>query len=98
MRALIVRSILTAALAVFTTSAAWAADVTLGVTNAPDTAKQGETKNFTINVSASGQLNISHTPGTVTVNTSYLLNNGSGTPDGSSTFTAPTTPAAGCEQ
>lgn len=77
-----------------------AADVVLSVTGAPTTIKQGETKSFTVNVSATGNLNINQTnipnPGTVTVNTSYTANDGSATPDATSIFAAPTTIAAGC--
>jgi hypothetical protein len=80
---------------------AWAADVSISVTGAPTKAKQGETKEFTIHVSATGALNINQAnipnPGTVTVNLLYTAGDGSSGPDTSSLFSAPTTIAGGCE-
>ncbi|WP_340123555.1 hypothetical protein [Methylobacter svalbardensis] len=79
-----------------------AADVDITLTGAPSTAQQGETKNFTINVSASGNLNINEhdNPGTVKVDTAYAAAVGSGstsgTLDDTSSFSAPTTVAGGC--
>jgi hypothetical protein len=80
---------------------AWAADVSISVTGAPTTAKLGETKEFKINVSATGALNITEdnipNPGTVTVNLLYTAGDGSGGPDTSSLFSAPTTVEGGCQ-
>lgn len=92
--------LLTVAMAFFLTSAntAWAADVSLSLSGTPTTAQQGETKNFTVNVSASGNLNINEhdNPGTVTINTAYTAGGQSGTPDNTSSFSAPATIAGGC--
>ena len=73
------------------TATAWAAGVGLTATGAPTTAKQGETKTFTINVAATGSINLDKIPATVTVNSAYTAGGGSGTPNSSSVFNAPAT-------
>jgi len=81
----------------FFTAAAWGAGVGINVTGAPTTALQGETKTFTINVLASGAINLKHIPATVTVNTLYTADaTTSGSPDISSSFSAPSQ-APSCE-
>ncbi len=72
-------------------ASAWAAGVNIIATGAPTTAMQGETKTFTINITATGNINLDKIPATVTVNSAYTAGGGSGAPNSSSVFNAPTT-------
>jgi hypothetical protein len=95
-------SFLIAAVLLFAASAWATANVNIFVTGAPTSALQGETKNFTVNISGSGKINITGgenhpNPALVTVNTVYTAGDGSDTPDSTSAFSAPATPAGGCE-
>lgn len=71
---------------------AFAANVSLDLSGTPTSVKQGDSANFTITVSATGNINLSAIPATVSVNTAYTVNGSSGTADSSSIFSAPDDP------
>jgi hypothetical protein len=75
----------------------WSANVGITLTGAPTSAKQGETKTFTINISATGKINLDQIPAMVIVDTDYTAGGGSGPSNNTSTFSAPSTPQQGCD-
>lgn len=83
-----------------TSSVAWAADVQMSLTGTPTSAMQGETKGFTINISATGNINLDQIPAYVHVDTAYvpvtLLVSNHSTTDSTSGFSAPATTGEGC--
>lgn len=93
--------LLVSALVVLFTSMAFAGSVTLNLTGTPTSAKQGETKDFSITVGATGQINTDQLPASVTLQTVYTPASGGGSSsvtDAIVYFTAPSTPEAGCDK
>jgi hypothetical protein len=69
----------------------WSANVGINLSGTPTSAKQGETKSFNINISATGKINLDQIPATVTVDTDYTAGGVTGTPNNTSIFSAPST-------